>query len=103
MKITPARGKNTPKMYVAHRDTQTTERRSKPQQKHKNRLFARKKKRHSKKTADPAHTKFQKSNKTNQGRKKKKENREANKHSKMPKYRYQKPPLKKIKSKNKLY
>jgi len=34
---------------------------------------------------------------------KKKENREANKHRKMPKYRYQKPPLKKIKSKNKLY
>jgi len=51
MKITPARGKNTPKMYVAHRDTQTTERRSKPQQKHKNRLFA-KKKTNSKKTAD---------------------------------------------------
>jgi hypothetical protein len=42
MKITPARGKNTPKMYVAHRDTQTTERRSKPQQKHKNRLFSKK-------------------------------------------------------------
>jgi hypothetical protein len=30
MKMTPARGKNTPKMYVAHRDTQRTERRSKP-------------------------------------------------------------------------
>lgn len=64
MKITPARGKNTPKMYVAHRDTQTTERRSKPQQKHKNRLFAKKKA--TPKRQQIAHTKFQNSNKTNQ-------------------------------------